>query len=67
MTTTREIGERIGRAIARDVLAEDMPHTWSGLDAQDGDQIPDGMSVEEVELYAGAAYHEALAEADPKS
>ena len=34
-----EIGTRIGRAIARDVLADDLPREWTGLDAQDGDQL----------------------------
>ena len=27
------IGTRIGQAIARDVLAEDMPRGWNGIDA----------------------------------
>lgn len=42
MTTkqsSRDIGRRIGRAIARDVLAEGMPREWTGLDPQDGDQL----------------------------
>jgi hypothetical protein len=30
---------RIGQAIARDVKAEGMPANWTGLDAQDGDQL----------------------------
>ena len=43
-TTTRTdtpelIGRRIGRAIARDVIADDMPREWTGLDPQDGDQL----------------------------
>ena len=33
------LGRQIGNAIARDVLASDMPRTWTGLDAQDGDQL----------------------------
>lgn len=46
MTTTtkiedaRLIGARIGKAIARDVIADpDMSSDWTGLDAQDGDQL----------------------------
>ena len=34
-----EAGRAVGRAIARDVIAEDMPREWTGLDAQDGDQL----------------------------
>ena len=56
MTTAKEIGTQIGNAIARDVLADDMPRTWTGLDAQDGDQIPEGMDRDEVERHAKAAY-----------
>lgn len=40
MATATEIGRKIGAAIARDVLAEDdLPFEWTGLDAQDGDQL----------------------------
>lgn len=35
----KELGERIGRAIARDVIAEGMPPEWAGLGAQDQDQL----------------------------
>lgn len=38
-TTPAALGTQIGRAIARDVLAEDMPRAWTGLDAQDGDRL----------------------------
>lgn len=31
------VGERIGRAIARDAKAEGMAAEWTGLGAQDGD------------------------------
>jgi hypothetical protein len=44
MTTTthptpEQIGTRVGAAIARDVLAEDMPRKWTGLDPIDGDVL----------------------------
>ena len=39
MTKSELIGIRIGRAIARNVLAEDLPRAWTGLDPQDGDQL----------------------------
>ena len=43
------VGRRIGRAMARDVLAESMPREWTGLDPQDADQIPAGIDVAAVE------------------
>ncbi len=40
LVTLREIGIRIGRAIANDVLAnDDYPREWTGIDDQDGDQL----------------------------
>lgn len=33
------IGLAIGRAIANDVLRDDLPRRWTGLDPQDGDQL----------------------------
>jgi hypothetical protein len=47
--TVEDVAERIANAICRDVQADDMPHVWTGLDAQDVDQIPEGMDVEKVE------------------
>lgn len=38
-TDAQVIGERIGRAIARDVIREDMPREWTGIDPQDADQL----------------------------
>jgi len=35
----QKIGTRIGLAIARDVIADDMPRKWRDLDPQDGDQL----------------------------
>lgn len=33
------IGQRIGRAMARDTLADDLPREWAGLSPEDGDQL----------------------------
>ena len=38
-TTQTRIGATIGKAMARDVLAEDMPREWTGLDPQDADEL----------------------------
>lgn len=64
-TTTQEIGRRIGQAIARDTIADDLPREWTGLEAQDGDQIPlwattEADAMEEIEAAAKAAYLEAI-------
>ena len=37
--TAKEIGQRIGQAIARDVIADKLPREWPGLNDQDGDQL----------------------------
>lgn len=37
--TPAEVGTRVGRAIARSVIAEDLPRGWTGIDPQDGDQF----------------------------
>ena len=56
------LGRKIGNAIARDVLAEAMPRTWAGLDAQDGDQLtaagilPDTAEWEQAERAARDAF-----------
>jgi hypothetical protein len=34
-----EVGTRVGAAIARDVIRENMPREWTGIDPQDADQI----------------------------
>ena len=61
------IGVSIGRAMARSVKAESMPSEWTGLDAQDGDQLlaagyaagsPEWDAAEEA---AESAYREAVA------
>lgn len=57
-----QIGRRIGEAMARDVLAEHMPREWTRLDAQDGDQIPEGMDFDAVEAAAERAYLAYLAD-----
>ncbi len=67
--TNARIGERIGRAIARDTLAEKMPHDWTGIDAQDGDQFqlagiaPDTPEWREAEAEAELAFRTAIAKA----
>lgn len=67
MTTQTRLGANIGRAIARDALAEGMPHEWTGLDAQDGDELtavgilPGTVEWAEAEAAAKAAYEEATA------
>ena len=30
------IGTKIGQAIARDVIADDLPRVWTGIEPQDG-------------------------------
>ncbi|MFW6024036.1 MAG: hypothetical protein ACOC8P_00265 [Dichotomicrobium sp.] len=60
--TEDECGRRIGAAIAKDVLADDMPRTWTGLDPQDADQIPDGLDYEAVEEAARVEYLRILSE-----
>ncbi len=53
-------GIKIGRAIAQNVLAENMPLNWTGLDPQDVDQIPEGVDRELVERVAEDEYREIL-------
>jgi hypothetical protein len=65
----RQVGEKIGLAIARDVIADDMPHEWDGLDGQDGDQavaagIHFGPDWEAMESAAKTAYLQAIADRD---
>jgi hypothetical protein len=54
--TVESVGRRIGRAIAQDVIAQGMPRNWTGLDAQDAEQIPDGMDHDAVEAVAKREY-----------
>ncbi len=68
MTTTktaREIGRTVGQAIARDVMADaDMTLEWTGLEAQDGDQLAAAGFATGTQEWADAeeaaeeAYHE---------
>ena len=66
VNNAQEIGTKVGRAIARDVLAEDMPREWTGLDAQDGDQLtaagiePGSECWAIAEQAAKTAYRDAL-------
>jgi hypothetical protein len=61
--TPEQVGRFIGLSIAADVIREGMPREWTGLDAQDGDQIPDGMDHDEVARHAKAAYLDVLSRA----
>ena len=64
--TAEQIGRRIGRAIARDVLAGVMSREWTGLDPQDGDQltaagiVPDSSDWDKACTAAHETYIEAL-------
>lgn len=63
-TKAAEVGARVGRAIARDVLADGLPREWTGLDPQDGDQLtaagiePGTPEWDEAEAAAHEAYQE---------
>ena len=65
-TTQTRIGATIGKAMARDVLAEDMPREWTGLDPQDADEltaagvVPGTIQWVEAEGAARAAYDAAM-------
>lgn len=61
MSNATEIGTKIGKAIARDVIADGLPREWTGLDPQDADQIPEGVDVAEVERIAREVYEAELA------
>ena len=63
--TIQEVGEFIGRAIAKSVLDPtnvDMSREWPGLDvdAADAANIPEGMDHAAVEVVAEATYHVAI-------
>lgn len=64
MTTATEtiesVGRRIGQAMAKDTIADLLPTEWTGLTAEDVDQIPAGMDVEEVERVARDEYESAI-------
>jgi hypothetical protein len=64
MNAIEQIGIRIGRAIAHDTLADDLPRGWTGLDPQDVDQIPDELREHAAEItrIAHLAYQAALME-----
>ena len=61
--TVQEIGSQIGNAIARDVLANDLPREWTGLDPMDADQIPKWMDRVEVEAVAKSIYDRRISKA----
>jgi hypothetical protein len=63
----------VGKAIAKDVLREDMPRQWTGLDPQDADQLtavgleprtPEWYEAESIALaiYSGTIGEEAEVE-----
>ena len=62
MTAAYEIGTRVGRAIAHDVLADSLSREWTGLDPVDCDQLvaagiePDTAAWTVAEATAKAAY-----------
>jgi hypothetical protein len=64
--TAKELGRKIGQAIARDVLADDMPREWTGLDPQDADLLtsaglqPGTTEWTKVEDAAEIAYHDTI-------
>ena len=61
--TIQEVGEFIGRAIAKSVLDPTnvgMSREWSGLDGDDAANIPEGMDHAAVEVVAEATYHVAI-------
>ncbi len=65
----RRLGRTIGRAIALDVIAEDMPREWTGLDAVDGDlllaagMVADSDEWQIAETTAEAMYRIAITKA----
>ena len=56
MTPEEIHGMYIGHAMARDVIAENMPTEWTGLDPQDAEQIPEFMDYGKVEEFAKATF-----------
>ena len=64
--TTFSVGTRIGFAIADTVLRENLPHEWTGLDPQDGDQLtsaglePKTPEWDIAEKAAENAYHQLI-------
>jgi len=65
--TAQEIGTRVGRAMARDVLAEGWDRRWTGLDAQDAGQFVaagiqfDSPAWVRAETASKLAYEDAIA------
>lgn len=64
----RAIGTRIGQAIALDVLADGLPHDWTGIDPQDGDILTaagiecGSQAWKDTEFAADQAYRRAIRE-----
>lgn len=66
MQNSLEVGAFVGRAIARDVIADGMNREWTGLDPQDADQFlaagiePNTPEWSAAESAAENAYYAAL-------
>ena len=67
----KKVGAMIGQAMAKDVIGDDMPRKWTGLDAQDGDFArtngvePDTDQWQEMETAAKIAYLGYLGDRQP--
>lgn len=68
-TNASEIGLKIGAAMARDVMADDLAREWTGINDQDGDQLtaagiePDSQDWQEAISAAQAEYERVLGQA----
>lgn len=60
MTTAIKLGMQIGEAMAKDVIAEDMPRKWKGLSAEGTAQIPSHLDSTEVSQFAEERYRELI-------
>lgn len=58
MTTTT--ATEIGRAIARDTLADDLDREWAGLDPQDADRLPEDCDLDDAERIARETYEQVM-------
>ena len=56
-----QLGRELGRAIARDALADGADLVWTGLDPQDVDRIPDGLDIAAVARAARRAFDDMVA------
>ena len=56
MYAIEQIGTRIGKAMARDNIADNLPVKWTGLTPVDHDCIPPGMDRKAIEAIAKDVY-----------